>query len=81
MKTLQDIKMYSNERTQIRFNGFGYTNTRITRITLKQLRGFIKQYENSKLENLENQINKIQKEIEFRLLCLSLKSVFDIKLK
>jgi hypothetical protein len=80
METLQDIKRYSNERTQIRFNGFGYTNTRITRITLKQLQGFVKQYKNLGLEDLE-QINKIQKEIEFRLLCLSLKSVFDIKLK
>ena len=80
METLQDIKRYSNERTQIRFNGFGYTNTRITRITLKQLQGFVKQYKNLGLEDLE-QINKIQKEIEFRLLCLSLKSIFDIKLK
>ena len=80
METLQDIKRYSNERTQIRFNGFGYTNTRIIRITLKQLQGFVKQYKNLGLEDLE-QINKIQKEIEFRLLCLSLKSVFDIKLK
>ena len=80
METLQDIKRYSNERTQIRFNGFGYTNTRITRITLKQLQGFVKQYKNLGLEDLE-QINKIQKEIKFRLLCFSLKSVFDIKLK
>ena len=80
METLQDIKRYSNERTQIRFNGFGYTNTRITRIALKQLQGFVKQYKNLGLEDLE-QINKIQKEIEFRLLCFSLKSVFDIKLK
>jgi hypothetical protein len=81
MENIQDIKRYSNERTQIRINCFGYTNTRITRIKLKQLKGFIKQYNNQSLENIESDIKIIQKEIEFRLLCLSLKSVFDIQVK
>jgi hypothetical protein len=82
MENISDLKQYINERIDIRINDFGYQNTRITRLSLKRLKGFIKQIDNSKLtpERFELKVI-IQKEIEFRELCLSLKSVFKIKIK
>lgn len=87
MDTLQEIKQYAGNRHSIRLNSFGLTNARITRVPHKKLKGMLKQ-----IKNFENQgvpipspylIDKpiVEKEVEFRELCLSLKSVFDIKLK
>jgi gamma-glutamylcysteine synthetase len=82
MKTIQELKDYSNKRKTIRFSDFGYQNTRITRLKLKQLKGFITQIENQPLtpDRFEMRV-MLEKEIEFRVLCLSLKHVFHIELK
>lgn len=86
MDTLKEIKQYAGNRHSIRLNTLGFINARITKVPHKKLKGMLKQ-----IINLENTaplspshlIDKpiIEKEIEFRELCLSLKSVFDIKLK
>lgn len=82
MKTIQELKEYSNKRKDIRVNDFGFQNTRITRLKLKQLKGFVKQIEKQDLtpERFELRV-MLDKEIEFRELCLSLKSVFHIEVK
>jgi hypothetical protein len=83
-KTFSDFKLYGSSRMKIRFDGFGYTNTRIHIIPFKKLKGFKKQLDHfieieadvdSELHNL------VSKEIEFREMCLSMRSIFDIKIK
>ncbi len=45
MTTITDIKKYMIERKNIRINSFGYTNTRITKLSTSLLKGFVKQIE------------------------------------
>ena len=82
MNTLLEIKKYASERSNIRINGFGYINTRITRLPLKLLKGMLKQINNNDNASLNpDECEKIKIEVEFRQLCLSLRSVFDIKVR
>ena len=81
MENLNDIKQYASERTKIRLNSFGYINTRITKMRLKQLKGYLKQYENHPLLKDTDDFLKVKREVEFRQLCLSLKNVFCIDVK
>jgi hypothetical protein len=82
MEHLSEIKQYAKERSDIRINSFGYTNTRIKKLKLKQLKGYIKQYENEHiLIRYNDDFHKIKKEMEFRQICLSLKSLFSIEVK
>lgn len=85
-KTFSEFKAYSNERISLRFDGFGYINTRITRIGFKHLRGLKKQLEHYSESNgtlLDSNIlyHQISKEVEFRQTCLNMKRVFDISIK
>jgi hypothetical protein len=86
-KFVEELKQYSSERHKIRFSSFGYENTRISKISLKLLKGFLKQNENSMETGFEpsdsylKDIDSIKRELEFRTICLGLKSVFDIKIR
>jgi hypothetical protein len=80
--TFQDFKDYVGIRHTIRINCCGLTNTRITRIRFKQLKGFIKQINNGNLSpELSEQLLILQKESQFRQMCLDLKSVFSIEIR
>jgi hypothetical protein len=83
-KMFSDFKLYGSSRMKIRFDGFGYTNSRIHIIPFKKLKGFRKQLDHfieidatvdSELYSL------VSKEIEFREMCLGMRSIFDIKIK
>lgn len=79
---VDSLKQYATDRQKIRLNGFGYINTRLTKLSLKLLRGFVKQINNQPLTpDLFELRVMLEKEIEFREFCLSLRSVFDIKIK
>jgi hypothetical protein len=84
MTTIQDFKSYISFRNTLRIYGFGYNKNprKLNRTPLKLLKGLIKQSQ-VLAENHEyhSEIPMIIKEIEFRELCLSFKSVFDIELK
>jgi|LakMenEpi03Aug12_release.lakeMendotaPanAssembly.Ray.scaffolds.fasta_scaffold198736_3 hypothetical protein len=79
-----DFKLYGNSRMKIRFDGFGYINTRIHIISFKKLKGFRKQLNHFKEIGATIDVelySLISKEIEFREMCLSMRSIFDIKIK
>lgn len=83
-KIFSDFKLYASTRMKIRFDGFGYINTRIHIIPFKKLKGFKKQLDHFKeiRANVDAELyNLISKEIEFREMCLSMRSVFNIKIK
>jgi hypothetical protein len=80
MTTITDIKKYMIERKNIRINSFGYTNTRITKLSTSLLKGFVKQIEKNQ-NVISYDISKIRTEIEFREICYSLKDAFTIKIK
>ena len=80
--TFSEFRTYSVERTQIRINCCGMMNTRIHRVTFKKLKGYIKQLKNGVLSpTLSVQLSILEKECEFRQMCLSMKSVFSVELK
>jgi hypothetical protein len=80
--TFKDFKDYVGIRPTIRINCCGLTNTRITRIRFKQLKGFIKQINNNNASpELTEQLLILQKESQFRQMCLDLKSVFSIEIR
>jgi hypothetical protein len=83
-KTFSDFKLYGSSRMKIRFDGFGYINTRIHIIPFKKLKGFKKQLDHF-IEidaNVDSELySLVSKEIEFREMCLSMRSIFDIKIK
>ena len=79
-----DFKQYGNDRKKIRIDGLGYINTRIHILPFKKLKGLKKQLDHFK--EIGSYINedlhsKISKEIEFREMCLNMKSIFDIKIR
>ena len=79
-----DFKSYGNSRIKIRFDGFGYINTRIYIIPFKKLKGFRKQLDHFKEIGATIDVelySLISKEIEFREMCLSMRPIFDIKIK
>lgn len=79
---VDSLKQYAIDRQKIRLNGFGYINTRLVKLSLKMLRGFVKQINNQSMTiDLFDMKIMLEKEIEFREICLSLRSVFDIKIK
>jgi hypothetical protein len=92
-KTFSDFKLYGSSRMKIRFDGFGYTNTRIHIIPFKKLKGFKKQLDHfieidATVDFIEidatvdsELYSLVSKEIEFREMCLSMRSIFDIKIK
>lgn len=80
--TFQEFRQYAGNRHSIRINCCGMINTRISRIRIKQLKGFVKQINNGVIsEELSEQLLILDKELEFRQLCLDLKSVFSIEIK
>lgn len=80
--TFQDFKTYAGIRPTIRINCCGLTNTRITRLRFKQLKGFVKQLNNGNTSpELMEQLSILEKEVDFRQMCLNLKSVFSIEIK
>lgn len=82
--TFGDFKQYGTNRLRIRFDGFGFTNTRIHNFPFKKLKGFIKQLDHFKEINttIDAELyNLVSKEIEFREMCLSMRPVFDIKIR
>ena len=80
--TFKDFKDYVGIRPTIRINCCGLTNTRITRIRFKQLKGFIKQINNGNSSpELTEQLLILEKESQFRQMCLNLKSVFSIEIR
>ena len=81
METLNELKQYANERIKIRLNSFGYVNARITKMRSKQLKGYIKQYENHPLLKETDDYPKVKKEVEFREICLPLRKMFYIEIK
>lgn len=79
-----DFKQYGKDRLKIRVNGYGYINTRIHIIRFKRLKGYKKQLDHHKTNGLEvdeTLYNNVSKEIEFREMCLNMKSIFDIKIR
>ena len=80
--TFKDFKDYVGIRPTIRINCCGLTNTRITKIRFKQLKGFIKQINNNNVSpELAEQLLILEKESQFRQMCLDLKSVFSIEIR
>jgi len=80
--TLKDFKKYAGIRHTIRINCCGLINTRITKIKFKQLKGFIKQINNNNSSpELTEQLLILEKESQFRQMCLDLKSVFSIEIR
>jgi hypothetical protein len=87
--TFKDFKDYVGIRPTIRINCCGLTNTRITRIRFQQLKGFIKQIKGfiKQINNgnsspkLTEQLLILEKESQFRQMCLNLKSVFSIEIR
>jgi hypothetical protein len=76
-----DFKEYASNRSKVRFTGMGVDNARLTKISSKTLKGYIKQVDNNVIIHTPSIYELVKKEIEFREVCLSLKSVFDIKIK
>jgi hypothetical protein len=76
-----DFKEYASNRSKFRFIGMGVDNARITKLSSGMLKGVIKQYDNQKSNITIEMYNLVKKELEFRQVCLNLKSVFDIKIK
>jgi hypothetical protein len=79
-----DFKLYGSSRMKIRFDGFGYTNSRIHIIPFKKLKGFRKQLDHFiKIDaTVDSELySLVSKEIEFREMCLSMRSIFYIKIK
>jgi hypothetical protein len=82
LNTFKDFKNYAGIRNTIRINCCGLINTRITRIKFKQLKGFIKQINNGNASpELVKQLLILEKELQFRQMCLDLKSVFSIEIR
>jgi hypothetical protein len=80
--TFKDFKDYVGIRPTIRINCCGLTNTKITKIRFKQLKGFIKQINNGNSSpELAEQLLILEKESQFRQMCLNLKSVFSIEIR
>jgi len=80
--TLKDFKNYAMIRHTVRINCCGLINARITKIRFKQLKGFIKQINNGNATpELTKQLLILEKETQFRQMCLDLKSVFSIEIK
>jgi hypothetical protein len=80
--TFKDFKNYVGIRHTIRINCCGLSNTRITKIRFKQLKGFIKQINNGNSSpELTEQLLILEKESQFRQMCLDLKSVFSIEIR
>jgi hypothetical protein len=80
--TFKDFKDYVGIRPTIRINCCGLTNTRISKIRFKQLKGFIKQINNgAPSPELAEQLLILEKELLFRQMCLDLKSVFSIEIR
>ena len=80
--TFKDFKDYAGIRPTIRINCCGLTNTRITKLRFKQLKGFIKQINNGNSSSeLTEQLLLLEKESQFRQMCLDLKSVFSIEIR
>ena len=80
--TFKYFKNYVGIRHTIRINCCGLTNTRITKIRFKQLKGFIKQINNGNSSpELTEQLLILEKESQFRQMCLDLKSVFSIEIR
>jgi hypothetical protein len=80
MTTILDIKKYMIERKNIRINSFGYVNTRIIKLPISLLKGFVKQLEKNQTDHF-NDMSKIRTEIEFREICNSLRDAYTIKIK
>lgn len=79
---IEDFKNYAGIRHTIRINCCGLINTRITRIRFKQLKGFVKRINNGNVSTeLSEQLLILEKEVQFRQICLDLKSVFSIEIK
>jgi len=77
--TFEDFKDYVGIRPTIRINCCGLTNTKIR---FKQLKGFIKQINNGNSSpELTEQLLILEKESQFRQMCLNLKSVFSIEIR
>ena len=82
MEKFNTFKNYVGIRHTIRINCCGLTNTRITKIRFKQLKGFIKQINNGNSSpELTEQLLILEKEFQFRQMCLDLKSVFSIEIR
>jgi hypothetical protein len=81
MKTIKDFKKYAGSRHSIRFNGWGFQNTRISRITFKALKGYLKQINNIENHPQEKLRSIFETEIKFREICLSCKDIFKIDIK
>ena len=80
--TFKDFKDYVGIRPTIRINCCGLTNTRISKIRFKQLKGFIKQINNGNPSpELTEQLLILEKELLFRQMCLSIKPVFSIEIR
>jgi hypothetical protein len=80
--TFKDFKSYVGIRHTIRINCCGLTNTRISRLRFKQLKGYIKQINNSNSSpELTEQLLILEKESQFRQMCLDLKSVFSVEIR
>jgi hypothetical protein len=80
--TFKAFKNYAGIRNTIRINCCGLINTRITRIKFRQLKGFIKQINNGNVSvELAEQLLILEKESQFRQMCLDLKSVFSIEIR
>lgn len=77
----QDFKEYASTRSQIRFTGMGVINARLTKISSGTLKRFIKQLDNDVIKSQPKIGDLVKKELEFRQVCLNLKSVFDIKVR
>jgi hypothetical protein len=73
METIKELREYNGKRSEIRISSFGCQNTRISRFTIKELKGFLKQ------DITDGELREtIEKDIEFREVCYSLASVFRI---
>jgi hypothetical protein len=80
--TFKDFKDYIGTRPTIRINCCGLTNTRISKIRFKQLKGFIKQINNGNPSpELTEQLLILEKELLFRQMCLSIKPAFSIEIR
>jgi hypothetical protein len=80
--TFSEFRTYSAERVQIRINCCGMMNAKIHRVTFKKMKGYIKQLKNGVLSpELSAELSILEKESEFRQMCLSMKSVFSVELK
>ena len=81
MEDFIDFKTYAKERTSIRINFTSNINSKLTKIKRSRLNGWIKQINNNPNLDKLNQLEIFKKELEFRDLCFSIKSIFNIELK